>query len=61
MDRECRMYGWRKEMHIGFWWGNPKVRGHLETLSLNERIILKQIINLVERLNWTNVGQDTDK
>jgi hypothetical protein len=30
-------------MHIGFWWGDPKERDHLEALDINGRIILKWV------------------
>jgi len=28
-------------MHMGFWWGNLKVRDHLEVLGRYGRIIIK--------------------
>jgi hypothetical protein len=31
----------RREMHIGFWWGNQKKIDHLENLDLDGRIILR--------------------
>jgi len=33
---------WEKEeVHKGFWWGDMRERGHLENLSIDEKIILK--------------------
>jgi len=29
------------EVHIEFWWGKVRERGHLEDAGVNERIILK--------------------
>jgi hypothetical protein len=37
------MNGGRGERHTVFWWGNLEVRGHVEDLSVDERIILKWI------------------
>ena len=35
-------YVWtRGEMHIGFWWGDPKEEDDLEDLGVDMRIILK--------------------
>jgi len=34
-------------VHTGFWWRNLKVRGHLEGLALEGRVILKRIF-----MNW---------
>jgi hypothetical protein len=40
------MWG-RRELHIGFWWGNLKEREHLEDLSIggkdNIKLCLKEI------------------
>jgi hypothetical protein len=38
--RMRQAYG-RGEVHIGFWWGNPKERDHFEDLDVDGRIILK--------------------
>jgi hypothetical protein len=31
------------EVHTGFWWGNLRVRDHLEDPGVDQRIILKWI------------------
>ena len=31
----------RREMHKGFWWGNPKKRDDLEDIPVDGKIILK--------------------
>ena len=36
---------WTREVHIGFWSGDLRERGHLEDLNIDERIILKWIFN----------------
>jgi len=33
------MYRRRGEVHIGFWWGNLKERGHFEDLGFDGKII----------------------
>jgi len=33
--------GGRREMHVEFWWENPKEREHFEDLGADARIILK--------------------
>jgi len=37
----CSTYGWRGEVYTGFWWGNMRVRDHLEEPGVNGRIILR--------------------
>ena len=34
----------REEVHTGFWWGDLKERDHLKNAGVDERIILKWII-----------------
>jgi len=36
---------WKREVHIGFWWGNLRERGSLEDVGVNGRVILKWIFN----------------
>ena len=33
----------RREMRMGFWWGNMKEIDYLEDLSVNMKIILKKV------------------
>jgi hypothetical protein len=33
----------RREVHMGFWWGNLRKRDHLEDQGVDEMIILKLI------------------
>jgi hypothetical protein len=35
----------RREMHIGFWWGNLKERDCLEALAVDWRIVSKSILS----------------
>jgi hypothetical protein len=46
----------RREIHTGFWWGNPKERDHLEQLGIGGKVILKW-----EGVDWIHVAQDRDK
>jgi len=39
MSTTYGMYG-REQVPSGFWWGNRKVRDHLEDLGVDGRIIL---------------------
>jgi hypothetical protein len=44
MGGACSTYGkGRGEVHTGFWWGNLRVRNHLEDPDTDWRIILKLI------------------
>jgi hypothetical protein len=31
----------KRKMHTWFWWDNLKERNHLETLTMDERIVMK--------------------
>jgi hypothetical protein len=35
----------RTGLDPGFWWGNPKEKGHLEDPGIDKRIILKRLLN----------------
>ena len=36
--------GGRREVHVGFWWGNLRERDHLEDPGIDGRIILRWIL-----------------
>jgi hypothetical protein len=39
------LWGWGEEKCVQFWWGNLRGRDLLEDLDLDERVILKPILN----------------
>jgi len=43
----------RGEVHIGFWWRNPKKRDHLEEPSVVGRIVLRWIFRKWDVEAWT--------
>jgi hypothetical protein len=45
----------RREMHTGFWWGNLKERGHIEDPHVDERVILKWIVEEQNGRVWTGL------
>jgi len=51
----CSTYGWRGEMHTGFWLGNVRESVHLEDLGVGGRIILIWIFRkwdgVMDRMN----------
>jgi hypothetical protein len=44
MGRACSIYGGRREVHTGFWWGDLREGDHLEDPGIDGRIILKCIL-----------------
>jgi hypothetical protein len=50
-------------VHAGFQLGNLREMGHLEELSVDERILLKWIFNKWDRvgMNYIDLAQDTDR
>jgi hypothetical protein len=36
----------RREIHTGFWWGDVKERDRLEGVGVDERVILKWILQI---------------
>jgi hypothetical protein len=42
-------------MHIGYWWGNQKVRDHWQDLDVGECTILKWILERWDRVVWTGL------
>ena len=50
------------KVHIGFWWGNPKERDHLEDRGIDWRIILIWIFMKGDgSMGWTDLGQNRDR
>jgi hypothetical protein len=41
MGGSCGTYGWRGEVHTGFWWENQMERDHFEYMGIDGRVILK--------------------
>ena len=60
MDGACSTYGREKEVHIGFWWGNLRERGHLEGTGVDGRILLRWILRKWDGgwtgLIWLRIG-----
>jgi hypothetical protein len=46
----------RTEKHSRFWWGNLKVKYHMEHMGLNGRIILKWTLKKYDWRMWTTFG-----
>jgi len=44
-----------EDVHIGFWWGNPREREHLQDLGVDGRIILKLIYKKWDGEAWTGL------
>jgi len=51
MGGACSTYG--GELCIGFWWGNPRKRDHLEDPGVDGRIILRWIFRKEGVGVWT--------
>ena len=47
-------------MHTGFWWGNLRERDHLEDLSVDGRIILKEV-RWGGDVDWIDLAQDRNR
>jgi hypothetical protein len=49
------------DVHVGFWWGNPREREHLEDLRLYGRLMFKWIFKKsVSGVDWIDLAQDSD-
>ena len=46
----------RREMQTGFWFGKMQERDHLEDLGVDERIILKLILNRMRGPGLLRIG-----
>jgi hypothetical protein len=58
----CSTYGGKREVHTGFWWGDPREGDHLGDPGVDGRIILKRIFKKWNGgMNWIELGQDWDR
>ena len=50
-------------MHIGFWWANRSVRGHLEDAGMGGRISVKCNFKNWDGggMDWIDLAQDRDR
>jgi hypothetical protein len=52
----------RREVHTGFWWGDPREGDHLGDPGIDGRIILRQIFRKwYGGINWIELAQDRDR
>jgi hypothetical protein len=56
MDGACSTYGGKREVCIGFWWGNLRERNHLGDSAVDGRIILRWMFS-----KWDFGGTDRIK
>jgi hypothetical protein len=45
-------HAWGRKMHARFWWRNLKNSDHLEDLSINWRLTVKQILKIYAGRAW---------
>jgi hypothetical protein len=45
----------RGEVHTGFWWGDPRGKGHVQDLDVDGKIILKWIFKRWNEETWTGL------
>jgi hypothetical protein len=61
MGGACSTYGERRGA-ARFWWGNLREKNHLEYLSVDWRIILKQIFKKWDGdMDWIDLAQDRNR
>jgi hypothetical protein len=52
----------RREMHIVFWWRDPREGDHLGDPGVDGRIILRWIFGKWDRgMNWIELAPDRDR
>ena len=51
------------EASTGFWWGNWRVRDHLEDTSIDGRIILSWIFRkwVLRGMDWIEMAEDRER
>jgi hypothetical protein len=56
-------HGWGgREVHTGFWWGDPREEDHLGDPGVDGRIILRRIFGKWDGgMNWIELAQDRDR
>jgi hypothetical protein len=60
MGRACSTYG--GEVHIGFWWRNPREEDCFEDRGVDGRIILKLMFEKWNgSMNWIDLVKNTDR
>ena len=55
IDGACSMYGERRGVYTGFWWGNLRERNHLGYPGVDGRIILRWIFRKCDVVTWTGL------
>jgi hypothetical protein len=52
----------RREVHTGFWWGDPREGDHLADPGVDGRIILRWIFGKWDGgMNWIELARDRDR
>jgi hypothetical protein len=54
MGAACGTY-WRREVHAGLWWEDPREREHLEVLGVYGRTVCKGIFKKCGAEAWTGL------
>jgi hypothetical protein len=52
----------RGKVHTVFWWGDLRIRDHLENLGVDEKMILKCTFRKWDGgIDWIDMAQDRDR